>query len=685
MELNQYVDILINQAEEFPPEIGIYAIPLSVAVFSIALPLIFNMIGRIDDKYNVQDFVRLYLKSCSLLSFIVFAIVDILLIVLYLLLWHSEYEYYLRIALCAAATLLPITIFFALMTAIRFNNARNLLYWINRRYGSHITAAKYEKLLTREADGEKKPFVTNADFRQYYSLISHLICYAESKNPAFLTDIYEQLYQDIKLWKDYYKKNHDTQRAIPYPNDLYNMMVYVSTGYKRSCDNGEINELLANLFAALFDYDGEILLPTDQNTYNALFQAIVICMENKHNSLINEFQRVTRLVYFQKRKAKTVDLITMREFGLILNATLYGMGLKDCVDDAIKNNFDSGISAWQWLPRSTTECIDVFLWMDTEPRKEWHSYVYTINNFTSSTNLSKLHQYFTQYFTYLALCQYYKGEEKYHLEYAGYYNKSNITTAFDILLPQYVDVALSELPKRKRSIIPANLFEEIKKNTYDYLFEEITTAPLNSKNCTEYIKKDIEGFDLPSHLRNLVTHNDIYIQSAFNEVVLPDMNICKIERAALTDTYHSIYSNFISSRIYEQIIDALADIYCEFETIQEIVSWKEVRNRVYHYVCSYDYSFLTIGSRLFNILSSSQPLFRKFTRYFPQDCIILIAMKDLPYFDWNNARFRVTKVEDAKTTKSIAQWSMPKVDVSVNMDIKIRYNKDTKIRVLKVE
>lgn len=683
--LEQYINILIDQVREFPPEVGIYAIPLSVAVFSIALPLIFNMIGRIDDKYNVQEFVHLYLKSCSLLSFIAFAIIDILLIIIYLPLWHSEYEYGLRIALCIASTALPITIFFALMTAIKFNNAQKLLSLIHKKYESHITAARYIKLLNKETIKDKKIYVTTSYFQQYYSLISHLICYAEVKNHAFLTDIYEQLYHDIKLWKEYYKSHFAPQTTISYPKDLYDMMIYVSKGYKRNCDNGEINELLANLYASLFDYDGETMLPADQNTYDALFQTLVICMANKHNTLINEFQRIIRLTYARKRIARIVDAKTLREFGLILNATLYGMGLKDCVNDAIKNNFDSGISAWQWLPRSATESIDVFLWMDTELRKEWHNYVYTINNFTSSTNFSKLHQYFTQYFTYLALCQYYKGEEKYHLEYAGYYNKSNITTAFDILLPQYVDVALSELPKRKRSIIPANLFEEIKKNTYDYLFEEITTAPLNSKNCTEYIKKDIEGFDLPSHLRNLVTYNDIYIQSAFNEVVLPDMNICKIERAALTDTYHSTYSNFISSRIYEQIIDALADIYCEFETIQETVSWKEVRNRVYHYVCSYDYSFLTIGSRLFNILSSSQPLFRKFTRYFPQDCIILIAMKDLPYFDWNNARFRVTKVEDAKTTKSIAQWSMPKVDVSVNMDIKIRYNKDTKIRVLKVE
>lgn len=682
--LEQYINILIDQEREFPPEVGIYAIPLSVAVFSIALPLIFNMIGRIDDKYNVQEFVHLYLKSCSLLSFIAFAIIDILLIIIYLPLWHSEYEYGLRIALCIASTALPITIFFALMTAIKFNNAQKLLSLIHKKYESHITAARYIKLLNKETIKDKKIYVTTSYFQQYYSLISHLICYAEVKNHAFLTDIYEQLYHDIKLWKEYYKSHFDPQTTISYPKDLYDMMIYVSKGYKRNCDNGEINELLANLYASLFDYDGETMLPADQNTYDALFQTLVICMANKHNTLINEFQRIIRLTYARKRIARIVDAKTLREFGLILNATLYGMGLKDCVNDAIKNNFDSGISAWQWLPRSATESIDVFLWMDTEPRKEWHNYVYTINNFTSSTNYSKLHQYFTQYFTYLALYQYYKGEEKYHIEYAGFYNKSTLMTVFDMSLPRYFGVALMELPRFKRSIIPAKLFEEIKKNTYEFLFNEIAEAQLDEKNYTEYIKKDLEDFNLYYHLENLMTYNDIYLQRDYDEIVLSTLDICNIERAALTDTYHSIYSNFVSSRIYEQVIDAVADIYSKFEIILEEVSWKNVLYRVYHYVCSYDYSYLTIGGRLCNILRSSQPLFRKFTNYFPQNSIIFVAKRDLPYFDWNNARFQVTNVEDISISKNITQWSMPKVNISIDIKINIRYNKDIKIHVLKV-
>lgn len=693
--ISHHLGTLISHGTDYAPEVKVYALSMIIAVMAFMIPMLFTMVIRIDEKYATREFRKIFLHSCPLIIFYVLAPLSILVYFAYALLRmvNNEVELGLRILLCILATSLLIDAFWGLKKALDFCNEKSLLHYIKKRFlVKHNYANDIEYLISlstsQNTDGHednKSRFAPDdSDLQRFYSIMTHLICYAFEKNVAFLYDIRNVLIEHFRDWKQYFLASQIKKTAtIPYYNDVYELLCYISSAYKKNKDDSEINAIFANIFISLFDVTGNG--KTDKNSYNALFQALVSCINNEHDLLINNFQRGLRTIYVNKKeRGSKEDAHELLVFAIILNATLYEKERMECVDDAIDKNFDAVIIGDSViLPPTTHECLRLYIYLMNQRDENWHSYVYTLSNFTSATNYTQLHKALTEYFAYLAISQYRENEENYGIEYVDYYASKDIKNSLDSL-KEKIRSAFLRNHRNRLPIVPEDLITSILDKTLKAKAEYIKNTPIDPQICRHIVVQSVEQKRLLDHFKNVVAYEDNPLSDEMNDFIdMPHWESYEINRACVLAKDNIMLEDFdFGSRLIEHFIDSIANVYNTFEREEEFVSHSRLLYRVTQYFKQYDCSFITVGTPVppFSSYCGSH----SFTQLFPLHSIIVIQNKDLPRLEWRPDNISILSINECENNENENNVDdMPKVKLAVSVGARIVYNKNTKIHILR--
>lgn len=644
---------------DFAPEIQHYALPFMIAMLSFIIPLLFTIVLHIDKKYSAKEFVRFFLRRTSSV------LLCILVVVCFCLLGFliSYYNKFLSISFCISVTLLFCSIIWSFFDALTFNNPQKLLDIILKQF----------KGLTSDKKKE-----------QFYSLSTHLFIYAIKKDINFLYDIEKDFVEKhLIVWR---KKHNDLSNQSIYDEKLLNLLIRIAREYKGCLDDGEISSLLAHLYFSLVDREAKIDI--GQDTYNALFHALYICINNNHKSLINDFQRLMRYAYnVLKNQNRDIEACRLRLFMLVLNATLYGKEDLACVNDAILHNFDTVIIGDNViLPITTVEAIDLYFWITSVlwDGKEYSYYVFVTSNFASNANITVLHKYIDSYFAYLALKLYREGCEKYPTEWCAYnLDIRQIQEGFKRLEVCRKDV----IGVNNRYIVPEDLFSKLRENTNQYILEHISGLDIDVENYLCTLKNNVAILGFAAKLKNVVRF-DYYdvIEEGINQIVVAQNIELEIPRSCLIPAFSNACSNGISNvsyKVFEHLVDYLADIYNSFEKVEEEISADRLHLRWLDFMCEDDYCFLSLGVNKSHL--TIQPIMGKFSSYFPSQCVIVIRYVDLPIIKWNINHMNITSVKDiAFEKKEDHTIQLPKSIITLDLQISINYKKSTKIHLLKI-
>lgn len=689
--LSRQFETLLSNGTDYASEVKVFALPIIIAVVGFMIPLLFSVAVRIDEKYAAREFKNMFLRCYPLLVFYVLAPLNIITYFAYahLRLINESVELGLRVTLCTLATFLLIDAFLGLKKALDFCNEKSLLLYVKKRFLSKYDfTSDYKRLLSsisndkQELENDKSIYAQeNSDLQRFYSLLTHLICYAFEKNIAFLYDIRNVLIEHLKTWKQgFLALNTKGTTDILYYTDVYELICYISSAYKKHKSDPEINAIFANIFISLLDTTGKG--QTNQNTYNALYQALVSCVNNEHDSLINDFQKGLRTIYlFKKKNGSKEDTNALLIFAIILNATLYSKKRIECVDNAIDNNFDAVIIGDAViLPLTARECLQLYLYMMNLPHEKLRSYVYTLSNFTSSSNYSQLHQALTEYFAYLTIRQYRENEENYSLDNVEFYSYEEIKEKLD-WINRSMDNIMAFSPKTRLKISHQYLISCMWDNTYKAKVEYILNAPIELHICKQIITQSINQKDLFNFFKNVVTFEDSPLDNEKDECKkISHWGSCQINRACILAKDNIMLEDFdFGSRIIEHFAESIANIYNLFEREEEFVCRSQLFYRVTQYFKQYDCSFITIGMRAprFGSYIGSH----SFTKLFPLQSIIVIQHKDMPRIEWNPDNLSILSIKDCEMREN----EMPKIELEIDLGARIMFNKNTKIRVLRVK
>ncbi len=681
------MEYIVLNGTDYAPEVRIYAIPLVIAVLTIMFPLLFSIVVRLDEKYSTREFGKLFLTTKSLWVFYISTALCLLFILLYAIFRNANHivELMLRVLLCICVTVSLLGVFSSLIKALEFSNPNKLLDYITDKYDQQVSAQRYDSLLQNAKEEEQKKTIFDHFGEQYYSLFKHLTCYAITKQPALLYDIRTYFVSYLSQWKSYFIATHLDSHEIPYPMGLYDALDYIVSAYKKSADDAEINTILANSLANLFDETGQSASP--QEMYNLLFYIGINAASNGHDGLINEFQRWLRYIYLQKYNSHTADQNTLRNFAIILNAALYCRDNKECADNAITNNFDAVIIGDQViLPLTARDCIWRYLKMINHFDSTWHSYINIMLGHNNNGEVTILHKYLTHFFAYLLVRQYHSGEEQKGITDCIFVIdnlKENISQ-----LQKGVEDVMKESPKTTLIISPTIFFRSILNHTYEETFDEILSLPLQNDSCRQIFLQTVDIQRVVSRYRDVIAPNDIYVdKDTFYEIPLWESGV--VERATLlTKDNYRLRENSFESQITEHFSNAIAEVYSRFNREVEVVEFKNLKQRMFYFICKYDYRFLTIGLGDNNIFGlKSRMIGLGFTKYFPNKCLIAIPIIALPYIEWNTDNISIDSLSEINTPKGTyvdKQWIFPQVMIKVNLHTRIYYNPKHTIHVLKI-
>ena len=686
-EIKNNLEYMVLNGTDYAPEVRIYAIPLVIAVLTIMFPLLFAIVVRLDEKYSTREFGKLFLTTKPLWVFYISTGLCLLFVLLYAILRTSSHaaELSLRVLLCISATMSLLGVFSCLIKALEFSNPNRLLDYIVDKYNQQINAQRYENLLQNAKDEDQRKTIFDHFGEQYYSLFKHLTCYAITKQPALLYDIRQYFVSYLSLWKSYFIDTPLESHEIPYPMGLYTTLEYIVSAYKKNADDAEINTILANSLSNLFDETGQLASP--QETYNLLFHIGITAASNGHEGLINEFQRWLRYIYLQKINNNTADRNSLRNFAIILNATLYCTNHKECADNAIANNFDAVIIGDQViLPLTARDCIWRYLKMINHFDRTWHSYINIMLGHDNNGDVTILHKYLTQYFAYLLVRQYHLGEEQ-HGVIDCIFVIENINEHICNLQKEVEEVMKNPL-KTALSISPTDFFRGILNHTYEETFDEILSLPLQNESCRQIFLQTVDVQRVVSRFKDVISSNDVYVnRDTFYEVPLWESGV--IERATLlTKDNYRLRENSFESRITEHFSNAIAEVYSRFKREEEVVELKDLKQRMLYFICKYDYKFLTLGLGDNNIFGlKSRMVGLGFSKYFPYKSLIVIPFTSLPYVECNTDEISIDSLTEINTPKGSyvdKNWIYPQVEIKVNLHTKVFYNPMHTIHVLKI-
>lgn len=646
---------------DYVPEVQHYALPLMITVISFIIPLLFTIVLHIDTKYSAKEFVRLFLTSCS--SVCLYACILICFAVWFAFAMN-QHCMLLAIALCISVTLLFCSAIWSFATALKFNNPQKLLDSILKKYKNRYVG-----------------LCANQQLKQFYSLNTHLFNYAIKKDINFLYTIQKEFIEKhLIVWNEKYRSTSYDKST--YEQYLYDLIVHVAIEYKENLDDVEISKILAILYFSLLDINRNV--STGQETYDALFQTLYLCINNNHESLINEFQRLMRYAYRElKNENKTDEACRLRIFMLVLNATLYGKGKLNCVNTAIQHNFDSEMFDINKviLPLTTAEALDVYFWITTVlwADKQYSYYTFVTSDFTSSNNITTLHQYLDSYFAYLALTHYRSGAENAAVKWCVNLDINSIRRGFKRL--EYVKENVKNVINK--SSFPDNLFASLETNTYQHIIDRFSSEATHPASYLQIVKQDITTKDIPSTLKNIATFEDRDIRNVMTGLIsVPNLALI-IPRSQLIPAYINYSNTRIGSRIIEHFTNVLADVYKSFERIEEQISVDQLSSRWLDYMCKDDYCFLSVGvaPRL-----TIHPVMGEFSSYFPSRCIIVIRRVDLPIIKWDSNQTNITSLEDLTTegTNDNSTIQLPQCILKLDLHASISYNKSATIHVLKI-
>lgn len=638
--ISKDVSILIENGTDYTPEIKVFAIPLIIAISTIMVSLIFSIVNRIDSKYSAKQFVKLYLNHWTIISFGIVVVLCLFAIIVYAILRRSTPPSLWNIILCTLAIALFVSAVFTFWRAIQFNNSQKLLSEVFAKYNSGLCTEKEQQ--------------------EFYSLCTHLVHYAIISDISLLHEFVN------RFSKEHLLKLHD------FTEGLYNALIDIAADYKEKEDDLEVNATLAYLFASLVDTSSAG--NTKQDTYNALYHILCICNRNKHYSLINELQRKMRYVYYDIRSNAQTNRIErynrLQLFVLSLNALLYGKKSKECVDDAIRNNYDAIIIGdGTIIPQTANQCLDLYLYLREVlmDGKDFSYFFYVASDFTSFTNATLLNRYLSGYFAYLISKLHQCKLTSEDILNSVYIKEENINYSFDALIKNAPDENSKTYIKGLRDSY------EVCRNEF------IRSEEINIGLCEGEITKQIKDKQFSS-FKGLVSDIPLYMEDA-ETVLHPIMELKAIKRVVLLERNISSDIHFFEhydfgSRTIECVMDALAEVYNSYQRIEETIHRADVNKRWCEFVKRYDYNFLSFKV---DVPNKVLPFGEKFSTYFPPRCIIVISIPDLPYLEWKG-NCNILSIEDVKINKN----ESPKVNMQVDLHMNIRYKKNTQIHVLKV-
>lgn len=646
--INQQLDILIKDGTDFAATIEIFSIPLIISSLTLMIPFIFSIITRIDDKYEADKFSKLFTSYWAFYAFFTAEIVAIILIGAYALCRNTTNDFGWSVVLFIVSVCVVVFSIFLLFRALHLNNPLNML----------------DVIFTEYDNG----FCSHSKSQAFYSLCLRMVHYG--------------IVSDIAILRAFIDKfvNLHISKSNEYSEDFYHLMCDIVADYKSDADNIEINFALAYLYSTLLDYSPTGC--TKQDTYNYLMYVMYLCIQNKHFSFINDFQRYMRFVYYiiEDNRGNTINdsrerASRLRLFSVVLNALLYGKDCNECVDDAIRKNFDAVIIGdITIIPVTSNECLDLYMWVMAVVSYDnnFKYYMWVFSDMTSETNATNLHNYLSRYFAYLIKTQHRNDLFPEEIRNSAYLRDDIIQHGFEGLIHNAPDkdteVYIRNLEKR---------FIECQQTIF-------TEEQIDKDYCELAIARIIAKKRLDITLQGLATFESIYMQSSEKSYNLKLEKT--IERKALLSKCIGDESRLISyfdfgSRIIDAINDSLADIYNGFEKTNESVRDKQqLMQRIHQFTSKYDYMFLTTsGVCVGEVTKDTYLASGKFSQFFPPRCVIVIAKPDLPYIEWIDKKVSIISVNKAES-----ESMTPEVNVKIDLHMKIHYKSTTKIHVIEM-
>lgn len=256
----------MNIFENYPDIISSALIPMIIAIFALAFPLLIQTISRIDDKYNSTKLIELFKNECISKWYIGTLFSAIAAYILWLLQLHPWFYGYWFLDNSALFLLLISSIALIAMTFII--TYLTYIYFVPNKLLNHLI-----KLYNKTRDEKLK--------NEYFEAISKILFYSINKADellardlaSFLAKIFAQI------------KGQNTSNVIVYPKEFYNTIF-------------EANELLCkrdkrtiSLFneGALFDLFLDVKISSD--TYRFIWKCLIQAIRYDRTDIVFAYWR----------------------------------------------------------------------------------------------------------------------------------------------------------------------------------------------------------------------------------------------------------------------------------------------------------------------------------------------------------------------------------------------------------
>jgi hypothetical protein len=258
---------------DYPDIISVIDIPLIIAIFAFAFPLLFQIASRVDDKYESTVLVKTYRNDWICRIFLSLLIFSLVLCLIWILQLRSCINLGNLNLLIESSALILVSISSMLLTASTFG-----IIWLIYIY--YVPEKLLKRLIHQygTAKGKRKPI--------YFIAISKIMIYAIRSNDKKLS--FETLNFFNKEFSQY-RKTYKV-KVIVYPIEYYNV-IYESNEVlyaKQQIEISYFNESV--LIGLLIDRsDGTII---SEKTYNEIWKGMRQALYYNRNEFIIAYWRM---------------------------------------------------------------------------------------------------------------------------------------------------------------------------------------------------------------------------------------------------------------------------------------------------------------------------------------------------------------------------------------------------------
>lgn len=650
--LQRVVEQIAQSGSGLPESLKAFVIPVVIMIVSIMVPLLFNIITRIGNKYQVDGFIRLFFDKYMVKIFGVLCLLCVVLVnIAFVIQSEHTIPIFYQYLCCILAILLIFSSGCVMCLATKFDSSRKLFEIIK----------KQEKV-------------------SQFELYTDLAIYAE-KN------------QEVKLFEDimnYYIEDARKKRQ--------SSNTYTDEDYKKLYDifalnslekNEAIDERLALIIYGLLDFESDHML--DDTMRTSIYQYILASLNNQRYVTIQSALRYFRAYYnhmsqrYQQDSQQTKYRDECQQIEVLYFAVLavtITKGGIECIEDAINHNFDAGLLANRILPVTFGEILSKFISINKNLGL-YKKYAPYLSPAWISGDVTAISRALDVLFAYLLV----RLKNINYDSICKYEGITYLDAQTDLF--RRLEYGLGELKHQYLHLSELNIVED---TYFQTMAEDIINA-----NAEYFIsqQKSTKYFD--NFLNKNFPHNwlleraiGVCTNSTFrheNHIMVPKWNDKEELSAFISDElYYHNHKVDVYSRLYERIINTTAEVYTKFKQEKYSIHKNKMQEELAKILGNDEYTLLYIGwcpkspIMRYNI----QKCYFDFCKKFPMETILAIKKSETPVIEIGEKPIKII-LGDVHFPTEDNDKSYPTIDIELQPNIKIKYSNKSILKVIQIK